>query len=428
MRKQSIMYLLIFTVLSSLQAQTVLNADTAADLAVRQNLNLRRSSIDVSGRKRGADSSWNSLIPSLSAGASVNHGISLTGDLPPARDTWIPGLSLSASWSFSPAIMFNMEKAKTDYEAGILSYAAAEQQLELEVRKLFYQILYLRSVVELAERNQESARARYEETVALVRVGQASTLEALSARVDFENLGPQRKGAETQYLNALESFRLILGIAADEEVRLAGTLDEAIDGIATGTFAAVKSESLSIAALLKTMESIAAQRKAAASQLYVPSLRLSWNSGPAYTKTTDRWIDSTGSFSVTLGISLEGFLPGSVQRNQIAALDDGLESYRIQVRENLRNQDTRIRQLERTIEQSLETIEALKLNVELAEETYAMYTEAYRLGAADFGRLRSVDDSLSLASLRLQQEYYTLIAASLDLEKELNIPFGSIWK
>jgi outer membrane protein TolC len=74
----------------------------------------------------------------------------------------------------------------------------------------------------------------------------------------------------------------------------------------------------------------------------------------------------------------------------------------------------------------LESLEATKLNVELAESTYEMIADAYRRGAADFQRLRGAGDSLEMAKNRLLQEQFNLISALLDLERELNIPFGTL--
>ena len=55
-----------------------------------------------------------------------------------------------------------------------------------------------------------------------------------------------------------------------------------------------------------------------------------------------------------------------------------------------------------------------------------MFGEAYRMGAVDYQRLRSARDGLEQAKNRLLQEQFSLISATLDLERELNIPFGTI--
>jgi hypothetical protein len=55
-----------------------------------------------------------------------------------------------------------------------------------------------------------------------------------------------------------------------------------------------------------------------------------------------------------------------------------------------------------------------------------MYDEAYRKGAADLQSLYAARDSVSLAHNKLLSEQYNLISAILELEKELNLDFGSI--
>jgi outer membrane protein TolC len=137
------------------------------------------------------------------------------------------------------------------------------------------------------------------------------------------------------------------------------------------------------------------------------------------------WNDS-GSFSISLGMSLDSFFPWSTAKTQIDALNDNISAAHIQLTEIMRNQENRVSQNIRTIERILESLEATKLNVELAESTYDMIADAYRRGAADYQRLRSAGDSLEMTKNRFLQEQYNLISALLDLEKELNIPFGTL--
>ncbi|GHV68562.1 hypothetical protein AGMMS49928_08370 [Spirochaetia bacterium] len=412
---------IMLAALHSIGAETVLTADEAVALALKQNLSLDRTRIETGGKKREAGTAWNSLIPSVSVGAAYSRGTSITGDLPPAREEWTPGVSFSASLSLSPAIVTEIRRTKADYEAGLLSYEAAKQELELQVRKSFYQIVLLGSNVELADRSIASAQARHEEAAAKAGVGQSSRLDELSARVDLENLRPAKRSAETALNNALENFALVLGIDPEETIQLNGSLELPSP---PELIAADRQESLSISSLKKSLEALEAQRKTLWNQSYIPSLRLSWTGNPAY--ANDTWADSTGSFSVGVSIQLDNFLPGSKTKNQIAAVDNSLALYRSQITEAIRNQDTQIRQNMRVMEQSIESILAISLNVDLARETYAMWTQAYRQGSADLQQLRSAADSLSEAENRLRQEQYNLLVAMLDLEKSLNIPFGSL--
>jgi outer membrane protein TolC len=405
------------------EAQTTrsLTVDEAVSIALDNNLSLRRNAITLDGTRRTADRSWNSLIPNVSAGAALSHPSSLTGDIPAAQNVWTPGLSVSASLSLSLSTIDTIKKARSDYEAGLLSYEEARRELELQVRKLFYQIILLESNKELEAQSLVSAQARYEQTAAFAGSGQVSRLEEMSAKVDLENQRPNLRNAETVYENALDSFKTLLGIPREETVTLRGTLEYEgqVSGETSGT------ASLEAALLQKSIASLEAQRSAVRNGAYIPSLMFSWNSKPLYTIDGNRWNDS-GSFSITLGLNLDNFLPWSQARTQIDDINDDIRFAAIQLSETLRNSESRIVQCRRTIEQTQETIAALLLNVELAQSAYAMYEEAWRGGAADYQQVRDAGDSLLEAQNRVQQEQYNLISAILDLEMELNIPFGSI--
>jgi outer membrane protein TolC len=351
----------------------------------------------------------------------VSRRTSVTGEIPAGQDDWTPGLSVSASLTLSASMVETIKKARIDYEAGILTYEQAKQELELQTRKLFYQILLLESNKELAAQNLATAEARYAQITRSSRAGQSSRLEEMTARVDMENQRPNARNAETQYENALDSFKTLLGIPREQALVLSGTLRYEGGGVPDGTG---RGESLETAILQKNIKSLEAQRGAARNDAYTPSLRLSWNAAPLY--SADQWNDSTGALTIGLSFNLDGLLPWSAARTQIDSITDSIRSAEIRLSETTRDGESRIAQYRRTIEQTRETIAALRLNVELAQTAYAMYEEAYRNGATDYQKLRDAGDSLLQAQNRVSQEQYNLISAVLDLEKELNVPFGTI--
>ncbi|WP_461257029.1 ATP-binding protein [Treponema sp. R80B11-R83G3] len=189
-----------------------LTIDDAVRIALEKNLTLQQTAIDLGGRKRASDRSWNSLIPSIGAGAMVSHPTSITDSLPQGQDSWTPGFQVSASLTLSVSIIDNIKKAKSDYEVGVIGYEQARQELEIQVRKLFYQIILLNANRELAALSLENAQARYEQSVSLARVGQATRLDEMSARVDMENKKPALRNAQTAYENVMDSFKALLGM------------------------------------------------------------------------------------------------------------------------------------------------------------------------------------------------------------------------
>ena len=423
--KRLFIIVFVLTFAGTVQALTV---DEAVRIALDNNLGLRRAALNTATLKRASDRSWNSLFPTFSAGVMVSHPTSVTGAIPPGQEVWTPGFSFSAGLTLSTATIEAVRKAQADYEAGLLSYEAVRQELEFQVRRLFYQILLLDANRELAAQNFASAQSRYEQSAALVRAGQAPHLDELSARVDMENMRPMVRQAEIIYENALDTFKTILGIPAETAIKLDGYLSKAVFAGETGGNL-VAGESLEAAILRSSIQSLEAQRNTVRNSAYIPSLRLSWNSTPLYIDTPigRSWNDINGSFSISLGISLDSFFPWSNAKTQIDTLNDHIRSTQIQLADSLRNRDNRLNQNMRTLERILESLEAMELNVQLAQDTYNMIEEAYRRGAADYQRLRGAGDALEQARYRLLSEQFNLIISVLDLEKELNIPFGTLF-
>ena len=417
-----------------------LTVNSAVQIALDNNLSLRRMALNTATLNRAAGRAWNSLLPTVSAGAMVSRPTSITGEIfpmqamgpdgrPVDRNVWTPGFSLSTQVTFSTAVIENIRRAQADYAAGLLSYEAARQELELNVRRLFYHILLLDANRELAAQNFASAQSRYEQSVALARAGQVPHLDEFSARVDMENMRPAVRHAEILYENALDSFKAILGLPSDAAIRLEGSLASTVNLSAAGALQPrgirAIGDCLETARLRKSIQSMEAQRSAIRNSAYVPSLRLAWNSTPLYNIQNSFWTDN-GSFTISLGMNIDSLLPWSVPRTQMDALNDQIQSTHIQLTDTLRSRENRVNQNMRTIGRIMESLEATKLNVELAQTTYEMFGEAYRMGAVDYQRLRSARDGLEQAKNRLLQEQFNLVSATLDLERELNIPFGTI--
>jgi outer membrane protein len=407
-------------------AETALDIETAVRIALEKNLSLERSRMESASAQRRYGRSWNSLIPSLEAGILAVHPSSITGPVPPETNTWTPGFSLSAALQLSPSIVTDIKRTKADYEAGLLNYAAARQDLEFQTRRLYYQLLLLRANTELMEQNAASAQSRYEQIRARQRAGQASNLEELSARLDVQTRRTGVQSAVTVYENALDSLKHLLMIPPEETIVLRGSL-QTLSFAEEGAEAEVSGEAPAIGALRKTIGSLEAQRRGLRIDSYAPSLNLSWNASPLYSGKTHDWTDN-GLFSVTLSMKLDNFFPWSRTKEQIDSLGDNIAIQRNLLQETILSRQNAIQKLRREIIQSGEAVETLRLNVTLAGETYRAYEDSYRRGAVDIQSLYSARDNVLLAENQLLSERYNLAAAILELEKELAVPFGTFMR
>ncbi|MDR0628560.1 MAG: TolC family protein [Treponema sp.] len=429
MKTKLMLFCLCAFMANTVWAETTLDIESAVHLALERNLSLERSRMESAAAKRKHDRSWNSLIPSLGVGAVAAHPTSITGPLSSVTNVWTPGFSLSASLHLSPSIFADIERTKTDYEAGLLNHAAAQQELEFQVRRLCYQLLLLQANTELMEQNAASAQNRYEQIRVFQRTGQASNLDELSARLDAQTQQTNVRNALTAYENALDSLKQFLMIPPEEHIVLQGSLQTLLkippvpeQSIETG----ISREPLTISVLRKNINALEVQRRGLRTSSYAPSLNLSWNASPLYSDAANDWLDTGGQFSVTLSMKLDNFLPWSPAKERLDSLDDSIAMQQNHLRESIASHQNTVRNLQRNIIQSAETIETLRLNLSLAEETRSMYEASYQKGAADLQSVYSARDRVLLAENQLLSEQYNLAAAILELEKELAVPFGSL--
>jgi outer membrane protein TolC len=427
MKTKLILLCVLVFIANNVFAETTLNIESAVRLALEKNLSLERSRMENAAAERRRRRSWNSLIPSLGAGAVAVHPTSITGPLLPGTNVWTPGFSLSASLRLSPSIVADIERTKEDYEAGLLDYAAARQDLEFQVRRLYYHILLLRANTELMEQNAASAQSRYEQIRAQYRTGQASTLDELSARLDAQTQQTNIRSAVTAYENTLDDLKNLLMIPPEENTLLQGNL-QSLSVPERSARAEAAGEPLTIGVLRKNINALETQRKGLRISSYAPVLNLSWNASPLYNSTSSDWFDNNGQFSISLSMKLDNFLPWSQTKEQIDSVSDAIAARQNRLRESALNHQNTVRTLRRNIARSAETIETLRLNVTLAEETRGMYEESYRQGAADLQSVYSARDTVLLAENQLLSEQYNLAAAALELEKELALPFGTLMR
>jgi len=406
-----------------------ISIEKAVKLVLENNLSLKRGSIDLQSRQRSADRAWNSLLPSISADVRTSHATALVGDMRPEQDAWSSGLNFTTSATLSLSTFDNIKKATADYELGVLSYEAVKQELELQVRKLFYQILLLDANRQLAQVSFDSAESRYQQSADLVRFGQAPMLDELSARVDMENLRPTLKSSEVLYDNALDTFKTILGLPIETEIALDGSLEAVSPSPLSQRESLIEADSnlaIETQSLQKSIESMQYQQNAIRRGSFLPYLRVGWSTTPLYNSYLKDWNDN-GSFGVYLGMNLDNFLKWSNARTQLENIDDNIRSAQNQLTEAEQNRNNRIANLKRIENRIQESLDAMRLNVELAKTTYDLHEEAYKQGGIDYQQLKSASVSLEQSRNRLLAEQFNLISTLLDLEKELNVPFGTLY-
>ena len=254
--------------------------------------------------------------------------------------------------------------------------------------------------------------------------------------MNLETAKPDVDSAENTYQNALISFLNTIGIEIEPntEIVLDGTLDyaDSVQKIDSREIAEkCVEQSSEVRVLEEKIRTAEYSRTSTAASLFFPTLNASATAYPFsfQNEKISGNESTTSSWSISLGLSLplDSWIPGSSARDKVAALDDTIETYRLQLENTKKTVRTNVIEKLKSIELSQKTLEARKMNVQLAKKSYEMTEDAYSRGTKDLLTLQSSLDKLQTAQLQLREEQYTLIKNVLDLENTLSLSSGSFF-
>ena len=346
-----------------------ITVDDAVILAADNNISLKRKRISLNTAERKNKTSWNGVSPSLSLSGGLSKPLDgIITDMK-AQTDYSYQIGASASLSLTPSLYTTIKDAKLKYENEKISYEDAVRQIELSVRKLFYNLLYTQESMNLQRRNMETARLRYENNRDRYNRGQLSELDLLQSQYSYESQRPTLDSTEIAYQNNLASFKQTLGIPLDEKIELSGSLADAVPPESFSVSQTVDE----LPSIKKLQASIEQQKNTLFGRrlsVYGPTISASYSyglSGNDKTKELKKHQENH-SISLNVRIPLDGAIPWSSnaqsisdQKALLADLELQLENERTAATLNLQNSI-------KNIMQKQNQMNMLNQNVEIAQK------------------------------------------------------------
>ena len=425
-----------------------LTVENALEIALENSLDLYTAERNLETAGREYQSRYNALYPSLTATASLNRSneTSYTSRLIPINQS-SPGVydqimsyrseeprlylstGVQASLTLNPALGDGMKYLMLAYESSGLEREQAEAALRRDVKVSFHNLLYLEKSIELTRNSMETLRQEYELAGVDYQNGRISELELLTTQVAYKNMEPVLAGQITSYKELRSAFFLLLGVDPDDELKLQGTIELPDDVSEILKITPDLSNRFDLAAIDLSEAQTEINRKSTLHQGFFPSLTLSASYEPVVSDPFgdetwddgfgDPWTDA-GSAGLTVTVPLDSWLPGSSDRNSLAAFDASLEILAEQKETTARDALAEIELLKDKLTDSLLNIESLELNVTVAGRAYELTEEGYRAGTQEFLTLEEAEDDLNSAEQNLLQEKLNFLTTLFDFEYALN--------
>jgi outer membrane protein TolC len=360
-----------------------------------------------------------SAIPAVAVGAGFTKNEDST--------SYIGAGNLSASLSISSSTFGSIRQARQNYEAGLINHESAVRDVELSVRKAFYSIVYEREYITYLGSLVDTAERQYDMTLKNQQAGLVPRLDALSAKVNLENSRLALEMAENSYRNSVSAFMQAVGLQGSEPVSFAGSLE--------GTFTAVLSEdskypenSVAYLSLAKKLEIAKSTKDFAIANVWAPSVSLSVTSRTASIGMDSAPVLMAPSITSAVTFQVSEFLPWSSANESALSAGDAVRDIEVQIDALRKSDSAKKESLSRDIGSLKKTLEARRLTVSLAEESYRLTEVAFNAGTKDFLALKSAGNALQEARMGMLKESFSLISSALDLEYVCGVPFGTFWR
>jgi len=438
--------------------ELLLTADDAVKAALSNNLGFATEKINVAIKERSKDAGWNVFIPKLSVGASLsrlNEPANITYIQPAAAPIIPPYVynqfyfqtisppefnisgSLNATLSLSVQQFYAIRQTYLDYESGKINYDMAEKKLDRDVRKSFYGLLLAEQSIKLMEKSIQSAKTRYDLATVNFNNGLVDQYTMLAAQVAYENMKPSLDELKNNYVTALLTFKLLIGVDLDKDVNLSGSLED-IKPIPLDEKALIDTyldKRLDLQNLGYSLKSLENAQDLLRASLY-PTLTFLLSFDPVFTKDPfvdpwfsdiDKdWMQRSGMFAISLNMSLDSLLPFSKTQTDLANAQSNVEKLKLSITQARNGAELEIRSLVLKLRKSAESLSSLVLNVSLADKANTMGQNAYKAGLKDYSQIEDTELQMQNAQFNILKEKYNYISNLYDLSFALSTPVDSL--
>ncbi len=413
-----LLFFLIACIGHSLFSET-LDRNAAIRIALENNRALQKERIALELSFQKARFAWNVFLPSLSLGASFRH-IHNFPNAEISRNSRELSASAGLSLSLAPGAGETVRQVLLARDTSLTSWRQAEALLVRNVQKAYLSLLTESSMIALAEKNLELARKQE----ALVRKnydnGLASELELLQASYAAASLEPDVEEQKQDWSASLRNFNTLLGVPIETEYQFSDPVFIAVRPILP--FSALENlieKRLDIQAAQQALARAESQKRAGLINSHAPSVQLS-ESVSVSGLLEGVSLPENGSFSLTVSIPLNGYIPGSRERVAAMELDAIVRTAALSLEQVRTQARLEVKGLVDSLQQYRNAIRMSEMRVTLATRAYELTDQGYRSGLANQKEYDEARKDLLTAQVALLSARNNYVSAVVELAWALN--------
>ena len=375
----------------SIRAQQGWTLDRCIDYALENNIQIRQS--DIAARTRDVDlnSARSNRLPGVSASASQSwsFGRSLTID-----NTYANTNTASTSFSIGTdmtlfaggRISGNIQNARLGLDAAMADLERIKDDVRVQVAQAFIQIVYNRSILDVAQGQVTIDSMQVERLTALAAIGKASSAEVASQKATLAQSQLSVTQAQNNLNMSILTLTQLLELPSPEGFDVIQPDADAIEFSIPDSPEQIYAQALDIKPAVKS-EEIRLQQAANSIDIakggYYPTLSLSAGAGTGYYTSSNRTSDNFGSqmknnFGPHVGLNLSiPIFSRNSNRNSVRSAQLSMMNQEMQL-------DNVKKQLYKEIQQAYYNTVSSKSRYESSQEVEVSAQESFQLVQAKY--------------------------------------------
>ena len=375
----------------SVRAEQGWTLDQCIDYAIQNNIQVRQSDISAQNHEVDLSSARGNRLPGVSASASQSwsFGRSLTIDNTYANtNTASTSFSVGADMTLFAGgrISGNIENAKLGLEAAKSDLERIRDDVRVEVAQAFIQIVYNRSILDVARNQVTIDSMQVERLTELAAIGKASNAEVSSQKATLAQSQLSVTQAQNNLSMSILTLTQLLELPSPEGFDVIQPDADAIEFSIPDSPEDIYAQALEIKPAIKSEEIRLQQANNSidiAKGGYYPTLSLSAGAGTGYYTSSNRNADNFGSqmknnFGPHVGLNLSiPIFSRNSNRNNVRSAQLNMINQEMQL-------DNVKKQLYKEIQQAYYNAVASKSRYESSQEVETSAQESFELVQAKY--------------------------------------------
>ncbi len=426
--------------------QFELSLEKALEIALSDNPTIVVSQLEIERQDWVRKQTIGSLLPNVSVQSQYSYSIvkqEMAKGLSFGADNTINNTASLSLPLYAPTVYETLKMNRTQMEQAVESARSSKISLTNEVKKGYYNILLAEQSLEVLKESEKSIAETVANTEAMYKQGLASEYDLLSAQVQLSNLRPNIVQTENSIKASKLLFRMYLGLPAEVDFVLEGSLDDFADEVAAAT---VPTDSVDLSANAD-LRSLEFQAKMLEHQLKLTNASrlptvaafstfiysgndnsmnfgeiIGGSMGGPTTPTTKKewWWQNPLSAGVSISIPL---FSGGRNINKAHEIRNSLHQLSLQRDYLTQSVNVQVESAFNNILTAKEKMNSNEITVRQASKAYEIAQVRYNAGTGTILELNSSELSLTQAKLNYSQAIYDFLAARADYEKVIGKGF-----